>query len=310
MSSRHIVAGFVLMILPGLGPGIAFADGTSSTALSPWGQDLQEGGGNRYSLTLTSMSGRWGILPSAPWSQEDADRSRRSSAQGYSDESGIRPLHGESSAPTDRGISSDLSAGWFVSGIEGNAVDVGIEGVKYQDLFRTGSGFNLQYRLHFPVGRNPSTDASLGPCFLLDYVRFGGAREVDDLGDSLEPDEMTITRVLLGVQGCLVFGRVFYLGAQMALGVAHISGVDGTLDLSGSGLGRFDVEVYAPTWTVGFELSLRLGGQWELGEGASLGILGFAGLGVTGPPKNGDDMDMDAQDIATPFAGLGVSLGF
>ena len=155
----------------------------------------------------------------------------------------------------------------------------------------------------------PRVSFTWGVAVLFDYASYDGKRDVDAVGDSLEPDEMTIFRLLVGMHARAAFGRFFYVAGQFGVGPAFISKVDATLDLPSVPQPPIEFELYEQTTTFGFELSVRTGVKFDVGPGLALGVFLFGGLGVTGAPEDGD-LDADAESMLSAFGGLGLSLDF
>lgn len=222
--------------------------------------------------------------------------------------------NGLSSSPSseDHPITWDVSLGAFFRIITGVAISAPVgEDVDYSDLLRPGSGFHLQWRVNIPYDREGDEQSSLGPAILFDYVRFAGERWTDTAGDSLEPDEMQLTKLLAGIHYCgTIRGAlgVFFARGLAGLGLAYFNTVDATLDLTGSGAPGdiFDVELFEATTTVAFELSVQIGAKWNVGTSAALGFYGFADFTFTGSPKEGEDFN-DLDSGITRMVSFGIA---
>ncbi|MCI0342292.1 MAG: hypothetical protein L0216_14300, partial [Planctomycetales bacterium] len=209
-------------------------------------------------------------------------------------------------------VGLELSGGMFASALDGIAIRPIL--VHYDDIFRTGEGLSVEARLPVSVARRGVRELALGPSLLFDRVSYAGRRSTDIFGDSYEPREMDITRLLAGFHLRGSFGP-FFLQPEFALGLAHIGDVGGVLDLSGSGGGVWENKLYDETWTFSTQLTLRLGFSIRADPGTTLSAYGFLGYAVVGAPDDNEDPDnptipADPGDIGSAFAGFGFSIRF
>lgn len=196
----------------------------------------------------------------------------------------------------------------------------GTQDVDYSDIFGTGVGAGVAGYVPFVVreaGDRP-LEVAIGPLLAIDQVTYPGQRDTDAFGDSLEPDDLRVARVLAGFHARWRVGRAdwpvrFLAGAQIGLGVAFIDEVPATLDLSGSGLGVFQGTLYDSTTTVAFELSVRVGLSIRLAPAVDLGVTATFGIEAFGPPENADGPGnpigpADAEANVAGLFGLAVSV--
>lgn len=203
----------------------------------------------------------------------------------------------------------ELALGGYAADIFGTGVDLGGFDVDYDELFGSGTGGRLVWRLNLNRRRSPIRLTTWGPSLVLDTVTFqGGDTVTDAVGDTLELDDMTITRFLVGIHFRSVFSH-FFMGGHFALGLTYISAVDGTFNIAPFGL--VEAEFYDDTVTFGVDFEFRLGGRWDLAPPVALSVFGFLGFGYNGSPSDGDDVNsLDAGPMGVAYIGLGAAIEF
>ena len=166
--------------------------------------------------------------------------------------------------------------------------------VDYSDIFGTGTGFMIEGSLLWESG-----DWLLGGYISLGSDSFGGKKDTDAVGDSLEADDMDITTILFGFKGLYSLGEGFYVDAHGGIGIANYSSVDGTLTIGGT---PFAIEVFGSTSAFAFDFGTRIG----YSTGHFVADLGF-GFRFQGAPDGGDlSLDTDIPAMAAFEIGAGV----
>jgi hypothetical protein len=171
----------------------------------------------------------------------------------------------------------------------------------YDDLFETGYGLSVEANLLFrldPYWR-------LGGYLSLGWDQFGGSRSVDDFGDTVEPDRMTIYTVLVGIKSRAYFGPGFFGDAYLGLGIARYNAVDATFVLSG--IPYPDQELFHASTRFALDLGGRIGWGTEH-VAATLGL----GLRFMDGPGRGKDVtsEIDPESMVNFILDLGIQFTF
>jgi hypothetical protein len=179
--------------------------------------------------------------------------------------------------------------------------DVTRDGVTFAELFDPGLGFGVEADLLTVVDR----EWSVGGYLSVGWDRFDGVRNVDDFGDTLEPDSMDLLTVLAGAKILGQFDPFFFWEGRMGLGWVHYDAVKADFILGGT---RFpDQEFLKASDRLAFELGGRIG----------MGTQHFAvdfgmGFRVMGGPGRGKDTTnfIDPDPLVTFILELGLMLRF
>ena len=175
------------------------------------------------------------------------------------------------------------------------------EDVTYGDLFDTGLGVRLEAGLLWSVDRR----WRLGPFVTFGLDKFGGSRETDSAGDSIEPDDLQATSILAGFRGVYGEAAGFWGDVRASLGAVRWSDVDATFVVSGTPVGG--VSFLNGETRAAFDLGVR--GGYRAGPvsfGAGLGTW-FAG----GPGRGSDVTDVvDPSAVVGFYLELGLDVGF
>lgn len=191
-------------------------------------------------------------------------------------------------------------------------------------LFQEGVCVNLNGRLHATLwGTETRTFLSAGPLALVDSTFCdGGTGPAAGTGPSiLAVRDLVFTRTLVGVHADLrarTDSRCFFVGAQVAGGIAYIRHVNGTLDLRSVGGGLNRVALYEDTWTYTWEIAGRLGWGAPLGRGVKVELVLLFGVGRVGPPRDDSSATNPLvtqwlgparpSDLETYFIGAGLTV--
>jgi hypothetical protein len=173
--------------------------------------------------------------------------------------------------------------------------------MSYSDLFKAGGGFGLEAALLFHQAPHWRVGGYLS--FGVDW--FEGQSVLDDVGDTLKPDTMTITTGLIGAKGRFLFGPGFFCDGYLGLGVAHYNAVDSTFVIGGVPL--TGVELMAASNEFALESGMRIG--WGTPHVAVLLGLGFRYLGVPVRGK-GVTSEISPEAFSTLTLDLGVQFTF
>jgi len=197
--------------------------------------------------------------------------------------------------PTEAAHAVGLEVGLRVFGAAPTGVGFDLGGfgndADYSDLFHTGVGSGLLAYLpiHVVEPGVRAFEVTIGPLLAVDRVTYGGADFTDGVGARIEPDDMSITRILAGFHVRLRVGGAeapvrFLFGAQIGIGAAFIDKVDADLFFPGPLPGT----LYDATSTVAFELLVRPGISIQLAPRVSLALMVVLGFDVIGAPENAD----------------------
>jgi len=195
----------------------------------------------------------------------------------------------------DQGMEALMSLQGHFSVIGGTA-DSDFD-VRYSDLFKNALGVQVEGTLLWPVGRK----WHLGPYLSVGWDSYDGKKFTDDVGDTLTPDKMDITTILVGVRSIYDLGRHFSWEGHMGFGAAHSSAVDGVITLSGVPM---DVRVFKASTAFAWDLGTRF--AYQVGP-----VVFDAGLGVRveGAPDNGV-LDFNSEAIVAFEVVFGVGIRF
>lgn len=220
-------------------------------------------------------------------------------------------------APGERRITNEVSFGLFVGGVNGLAVDSeGIPGLSsdldYDDLWESGRGFFLHWRLHIGFQSPGGKRSSWGPGFFVDISTFDGKSEradfnEDGLQDRLEPEELSFRKFLLGAHVRYVLAD-FHFSTHFGVGPVHIPAVEA--DLVTAEITPKRITLYDETIAAGFSVGVRAGWFWEMSPSLRLGFLAFIHVGGTTAPRDrsGEHIAPGAEESTTHALGLAVSL--
>ena len=172
-------------------------------------------------------------------------------------------------------------------------------GLDYTDLFGTGTGFMIEGSKLWELGGLDSW--YLGGYLSFGFDSYGGKKDTDSVGDSLDPDDLDIVTFLGGIKGTYPFGSGFYGEGHLGIGAATYSAVDGTLTIAGT---PFDVDVFKSSTVFAFDMGLRIG----YSNGPFIAELGF-GLRIQGKPKTAD-LDFNNGEIVEPAFEIGAGFKF
>jgi outer membrane autotransporter protein len=178
----------------------------------------------------------------------------------------------------------------------GGSVDTDFD-VGYSDLFKNSLGVQVEGTLLFPLGRK----WHLGPYLSVGWDSFDGKTFTDDVGDTITPDKMEMTTILVGVRFIHDLGQHFSWDAHMGFGAAHSSTVDGVVTLSGVPM---DARVFKSTTAFAWDLGTRF--AYQAGP-----VVFDAGIGVRvqGAPHNAD-LDFNSSSIVEFEVEFGVGVRF
>lgn len=179
--------------------------------------------------------------------------------------------------------------------------DVTQDGVTYGDLFDPGLGFSIEG--DFLV--NLAHDWSVGGYLSIGWDTFQGVRNIDDFGDTLEPDTMDLFSVIAGGKAMGTFDRLFFWEGRIGLGYVHYDAVKADFILSG--IPYRNQEFFKASDRAVFEMGGRIG-MGTPHFGVDLGM----GFRVMGGPSRGKDVTnfIDPEPLVTFMLELGVMIRF
>ncbi|MCI0341193.1 MAG: hypothetical protein L0216_08570 [Planctomycetales bacterium] len=219
----------------------------------------------------------------------------------------------ESGPPRALGlVEGSLSGGMGATALGGTAHQSG--GAIYDDLFGSGTMTWAAMHLDFVLLRRTKATISVGPWLQVDQTTYRGRTYRDSFGTALEPDEMTVTRGLLGGFARFRFGPPdgparFWLGLQIGFGYGHSSEVDG--DLWGPSTPRTRANLYESTDSLAWDFGFRLGLLLRADPHVDLGITAGFGGGSQGAPANASDPNLapaNAGPLDNIYAVIGLTL--
>ena len=165
--------------------------------------------------------------------------------------------------------------------------------VDYGDIFGGGGGLQLEGAMFWKMNT-----WYVGAFVSIGVDSYDGEKESDDIGDTLEPDELDITTFLVGFKSQLTFGKGFYWDLHAGIGIAQWSTVDGTLTRGGIPV---EVKVFDSTTVVAFDFGARIGfttGMFFVDAG-----FGFRFLGAP------DDAEISFSSSAAATAAFEIGAG-
>ncbi|HLF92614.1 MAG TPA: hypothetical protein VJB14_04080 [Planctomycetota bacterium] len=179
--------------------------------------------------------------------------------------------------------------------------DVTQDGVTYADLFDPGLGFSVEGDVLVDM----THDWSVGGYVSVGWDTFVGVREVDDFGDTLEPDTMELFSAIAGAKAVGTFDPHFFWEGRVGLGVVHYDAVEADFILSGTTFA--DQEFFRTSDRAVFELGGRIG----MGTPHVAIALGM-GFRIMGGPSRGKDVTnfIDPDPLVTFMLELGVMVRF
>jgi hypothetical protein len=207
-------------------------------------------------------------------------------------------------------MSWEIGGGLISSYLYGRALDDDfLLEIDYEDIFDTGTGGYLRGAAHFYRYQRYGRDFSVGPYAQFDSVTYEGDTDQYGPGFFLTPEDMTISKFLIGGHLRATFG-LFFLGGQIGFGVAHIEEVRALDEDRVLGL-RVRFDLFDQTYTFGTELAGRMGLRFPLGPRATMSVFLFGGFAYTGAPREGDlRAGIDVFPTGAAYGGLGISFDF
>ncbi|MCZ6688772.1 MAG: hypothetical protein O7H41_04125 [Planctomycetota bacterium] len=210
-----------------------------------------------------------------------------------------------------RPITVGASVGLFSSYLFGSAVEVptflvSLPVVDYDELWDPGVGFHLEGRLNFLLMEKPQRTFSVGPFVKLDRAVHPGNRAEIDNDLFWDPDDFTVTKLLIGARIRGTFSH-FIVGGQLSFGLAFLSKVDYVEEDLGI---RDEGELFEETTTYGLELSTYLGGRFPVGPGAFVSPYLYAGIATTGAPEKGDGLLSFEDTLPVNQGSIGIGIAF
>ncbi len=179
--------------------------------------------------------------------------------------------------------------------------DVTRDHVTWSDLFDPGLGVSLEG----DVLINVVHEWSVGPYVSVGWDTFNGVRNVDDVGDTLDPGPMRMVTVIAGAKWQGWFDPMFFWEGRIGLGMVHYDAVKADFILGGV---LFDNQEF-------FKASNR--GVFELGGRVGFGTPPLAvdlgmGFRIMGGPGRGKDVTnfIDPDPLVTFMLELGVLVQF
>lgn len=166
----------------------------------------------------------------------------------------------------------------------------------WADLFDTGAGLGGEIAWMWNRG------GQHGGVYLgIGFDRYDGERLVDDVGDTLETDDLEIVSLLAGVKVMAFHRAGWTLELRAGGGPALFGSVDA--DATFGGIPFTNLELYERTVVGAGEAAVRLGwGPIQVGVGGR----------YLAPPKVGDDFlnDVDPDPSLTVFVEAAIHLRF
>lgn len=167
----------------------------------------------------------------------------------------------------------------------------------YGDLFKGGLGFSVEGTLLFRV----APKWRLGPYLSIGWDSYDGKSDTDDLGDTLKPDAMDLTSVLVGARAILDLGPQAQLDLHMGFGATHYGAVDGVFTTGGVPL---DVVVFKSSTKFAFDIGTR----FNFLAGPAFFDVGID-IRSQGAPDNGDFL-FDSGTLVTFGIEFGAGIRF
>jgi hypothetical protein len=150
-----------------------------------------------------------------------------------------------------RDVETTVSFVLRVSDISGE-VDSEID-FDYGDLWGTGFGLAIETNYMFPMKKN----WAIGPYISGGFDLFQGGDEVtDDVGDTLEADNLFTSSILFGVKAMLAPPRGFFFDGRFGVGPVFWSATEGEVTLSGT---TFNLTIFDSSVTFAVEFGAHVG---------------------------------------------------
>jgi len=192
----------------------------------------------------------------------------------------------------------ELLATARVTFLSGN---LGEGGVDYADNFHPGPGLALEADLliGMPYGW------WLGPYASAGIDRFRGDDFSDVFGTRVDPDDLEIRSLFVGVKSLSLLGPFWLVSGRVGLGAVRYEEVEA--DVTEAGVLRTDQEFFEPTTRMGFEAV----GAFQYGTPRVRWHIG-AGLRFQGGPEEGDDVEelLDTESVGIFTLETGVVIRF
>jgi hypothetical protein len=201
--------------------------------------------------------------------------------------------------------SADSDVGFVAGG--GGALVVIDQHLSWADLFRPGWGAEVELDLF--VGSSdesvfgPDASYRFGLFVSIGADHFEGDRERDDLGNTVELDDLDTATILVGPKLVTSVGDGSRVDGRFGLGAVRYSAVDA--EVSGPSVTPFRAELLEETWT----LALELRGHWGVELGPFSLVLGL-GFRMQAPPHEGRSADFSPGLFFTFDGDVGVELAF
>jgi hypothetical protein len=168
--------------------------------------------------------------------------------------------------------------------------------LEYDDLFKSGFGLGVEGSLLWL-----RSDWYLGGYLAIGWETYGGKSATDDIGDTLEADDLGVVTVMAGFKALRSLGSGFHGEANLGIGAVRYLETGGTLTLSGTPI---DVDLFPASTVFAFDVGVRVG--YSVGRfTADLGL----GVRLQGAPDTGD-LDLDVSSPSVGYLELGVGITF
>ncbi len=199
----------------------------------------------------------------------------------------------------DRDIAAIAGGGGAVIAID--------EHLSWGELFHPGWGAEVELDLFAGLSRDsvfgPDASFRYGAFVSIGLDHFEGDREGDDLGNTVDADDLDTATLLVGGKLVTSVGDGQRVDGRIGLGAVHYAEVDATF--AGPGVAPFEAELLEETWTLAFELR----GHWGIELGPFSVVLGL-GFRTLLPPHDGDGADLSAGPLFTLDLDVGAELTF
>jgi hypothetical protein len=169
--------------------------------------------------------------------------------------------------------------------------------VDYGDLFKSGLGLSVEGSLLWHIGPK----WHLGPYLSVGWDSYEGKSSVDAIGDTLKPDSMDLTSILVGARALLELGPQAQLELHMAFGATLYGKVNGVFTMNGVPL---DVIVFDSSSKFAFDIGARF-------NGVAGPVFFDAGIDIRsqGAPNNAD-FAFDSGPLVTFGIEFGMGIRF
>ncbi|MCZ6688771.1 MAG: hypothetical protein O7H41_04120 [Planctomycetota bacterium] len=207
-------------------------------------------------------------------------------------------------------ITGGPSVGVFGSALSTTVLDFGPVDVDYDELWDSGIGFHLEGMFNFLVMERPQRTFSVGPFLKIDSAVHPGDRF--EIAPDLfwEADDLTVTKLFLGVRARSTFSR-FIVGGELGFGPVFLSKVDVFEEDLFFGT-TFEGELFEETTTFGLELSMFIGGRFPVGPRAYVSPFLYGGIAALGAPERGENLSpaVDIEGATQSTIGIGIAFEF